>query len=82
MIRRGYKPNLWKISKYFSEEDCEMCESLMNAFGNEARDAIYIRWHDDRYLKQCLCNLQEKADCGAIPADEWKQITDKWPEYE
>ena len=42
---------------------------------------IYKDWHNDRYLRQCLYNLQEKADCGAIPAEEWKQITDRWPEW-
>lgn len=42
---------------------------------------VFPGWHNDRYLKQCLANLQEKADCGAIPAEEWKRITDRWPEY-
>ena len=43
-------------------------------------DDVFCGWHNDRYLKQCLMNLQEKADCGAIPAEEWKKITDRWPE--
>ena len=42
---------------------------------------VFPGWHNDRYLRQCLANLQEKADCGAIPAEEWKRITDRWPEY-
>lgn len=42
---------------------------------------IYNGWHNERYLHQCLANLQEKADCGAIPAEEWERITDRWPEY-
>ena len=41
---------------------------------------VFKDWHNDRYLKQCLHNLQEKADCGAIPEEEWKKITDRWPE--
>lgn len=32
----------------------------------------------DRYLKQCLYNLQEKYDCGGITEAEWKRITDKF----
>lgn len=42
---------------------------------------LFPGWHNNRYLKQCLANLQEKADCGAIPAEEWKRITDRWPEW-
>lgn len=43
---------------------------------------VFPGWHNDRYLAQCLANLQEKADCGAISAEEWKRITDRWPEWE
>ena len=42
---------------------------------------VFKDWHNTRYLMQCLHNLQEKADCGAIPAEEWKKITDRWPEF-
>ena len=42
---------------------------------------LFQDWHNGRYLKQCLINLQEKEDCGAIPAEEWKKITDRWPEF-
>ena len=27
-----------------------------------------------RYLKQCLYNLEEKYDCGGINKEEWKLI--------
>ena len=42
---------------------------------------LFPNWQNDRYLRQCLANLQEKADCGAIPAEEWKRITDVYPEW-
>lgn len=35
---------------------------------------IYKDWHNERYLKQCLYNLQEKYDCGGISENEWKII--------
>lgn len=35
---------------------------------------IFNSWHNDRYLKQCLFNLQEKYDCGGIPEKEWQVI--------
>lgn len=34
--------------------------------------------HNDRYLKQCLYNLQEKADRGIITQEEWQKIEDKF----
>ena len=43
---------------------------------------LFSEWHNDRYLKQCLCNLQEKYDCGGISEEEWQKIVevygDKW----
>ena len=35
---------------------------------------VYPDWHNERYLKQCLYNLQEKYDCGGISEDEWELI--------
>ena len=43
---------------------------------------LFKSWHNGRYLRQCLYNLQEKADCGAIPNHEWELITDRWPWFE
>ena len=37
-------------------------------------DDLFEGWHNERYLKQCLYNLQEKYDCGGISEDEWKII--------
>lgn len=34
--------------------------------------------HNERYLMQCLYNLQEKADRGIITKEEWKKIEDKF----
>lgn len=36
--------------------------------------------HNDRYLKQCLYNLQEKADRGIITKEEWQKIEDEFGE--
>ena len=32
--------------------------------------------HNNRYLKQCYYNLQEKADRGIITKEEWQKIED------
>lgn len=37
--------------------------------------------HNDRYLKQCLYNLEEKYDRGIIAEEEWKIIEDNFKEY-
>lgn len=34
--------------------------------------------HNDRYLKQCYYNLQEKADRGIITPEEWQKIVNKF----
>ena len=34
--------------------------------------------HNDRYLKQCYYNLQEKFDRKIISTEEWQKITDKF----
>ena len=39
---------------------------------------IFNNWHNNRYLRQCLYNLQEKYDCGGISGEEWNIITDKF----
>ena len=36
--------------------------------------------HNDRYLKQCYYNLQEKYDRGIITKDEWVKIEEKYME--
>ena len=45
------------------------------------KETIFEDWHNERYLKQCLFNLQEKYDCGGIPEEEWKLIENHFDEY-
>jgi len=40
-------------------------------------DLLFDGWHNDRYLKQCYYNLQEKRDCGGISANEWELLESK-----
>lgn len=42
-------------------------------------DGIWVtpyKEHNNRYLKQCLYNLQEKYDRGIITEEEWQKIED------
>ena len=44
---------------------------------------LFNGWHyrNDRYLVQCLYNLQEKYDCGGVTFDEWDNIYHKFYKY-
>ena len=37
--------------------------------------------HNDRYLKECLYNLEEKAIRGIITKDEWMKIYDEFKDF-
>lgn len=37
--------------------------------------------HNDRYLKQCYYNLEEKADRGIISEEEWQPIQNFWNKF-
>ena len=38
------------------------------------KNSIFKFWHTNRYLFQCIFNLQEKYDCGGISEQDWKRI--------
>ena len=40
------------------------------------KDWYNYKEHNDRYLKQCYYNLQEKFDRGIITKEEWEKIED------
>ena len=44
------------------------------------RYSIMYNEHNDRYLKQCYYNLQEKYDRGIITKEEWQKIEDLFEE--
>ena len=35
---------------------------------------IFNKWHNDRYLLQCILNLEEKYDCGSVSQKDWNKI--------
>lgn len=80
MKKRGYK-----ISK---KADDNFVSNLERVYGGVPFitkvypvNKLYQMWHNDRYLKQCLYNLQEKYDCGGIPEREWKVIEDVFKDW-
>ena len=63
MRSRGYKVNTDKFWKHFP---------LVKTYTIE-KD-MYQNWHNERYLRQCLYNLEEKYDCGGISESEWNLL--------
>lgn len=74
--RRNYK---------VSEKSMKICFdnilSCNNFETNSTHFEIFPEWHNKRYLKQCLFNLQEKYDCGGIPEEDWKWIQETFERY-
>lgn len=64
---RKYECNFTKIMKYFS--------SLYYTFAQQISfEEVFKNWHNERYLKQCMYNLEEKHDCQGITDDEWNVL--------
>ena len=66
MTFRGYKVNGDAFDKYGLNPSPKSDGLLYTE--------LFKDWHNDRYLKQCYYNLQEKYDCGGILDNEWQQI--------
>lgn len=58
-------------NKYY-EEIYDFCKNDFDEYG-DYKELPYPE-HNDRYLKQCYYNLQEKADRGIITNEEWQKI--------
>lgn len=66
MKKRGYKVNYACFDKWTLQ--------LPIISENINHKILFANWHNDRYLKQCYYNLQEKYDCGGITPEEWHLI--------
>ena len=58
----------------------DLVREMIEFAGDDPGYENYLE-HNERYLKQCLYNLQEKADRGIITKEEWQKIEDKFGEY-
>lgn len=69
MVKYGYSPSQsaeFAISDYINKSIIQHVPT----------DILFDGWHNDRYLMQCVSNLEEKYDCGGIPEEEWELIED------
>ena len=71
LVNRGFKADLGKFVPYLEDTSCDFGVIV-------PYESIFDGWHNDRYLRQCLYNLEEKAMAGGIPADEWQHIVKEW----
>lgn len=65
MVRRGYKVDFERFEQWIDKPYALIVPEEKDLFNN---------WHNDRYLRQCYYNLEEKFDCGGISAEEWLPI--------
>lgn len=72
MGKRGYKHNGQNIHLYFGD---------INKIDPVVHEDLFKEKMNDRYLKQCLFNLEEKHDCGGINNDEWNIIKEHFKDY-
>ena len=70
MQKRNYKCDTSRFTKWLEWDFFTILES-----------EIFEDWHNERYLKQCLFNLEEKFMCGGITKEEWDVIVNKFKEY-
>ena len=64
MAHRGYKCDISNFIKW-TNDNLNFCLIYNN-------DDLFKDWHNDRYMHQCLLNLQEKYDCGGISEEEYR----------
>ena len=69
MKNKGYKCDVSRFTKWLNWKK-------FNIYPSD----IFEDWHNERYLRQCLFNLEEKAICGGIPLNEWNVIYSKFGE--
>lgn len=67
--KRGY---------YVSEKTIEKlnayCKTDIEKLQIAEDEKIFAGFHNERYLRQCYYNLQEKYDDGIIPEEEWNRL--------
>ena len=78
IVKDEMKNRKYTIRKDAWERFANHCSNLDNKdTRNEwavSYGELFEHWHTDRYLKQCLYNLQEKYDCGGISQEDWDKI--------
>ena len=67
---RGYKYKVESYNNFIGN----MNHVASNYFEYVSFEELFSNWHNARYLKQCMYNLEEKHDCQGITDDEWYRL--------
>ena len=79
LMEELYKRHI-KIKQIYINELFDFCAN-MYINDNEINYSKYYPEHNDRYLKQCLYNLEEKAMRDIISEEEWQEIYNKFKDF-
>lgn len=77
MYERGFNISDTAINKIMeiTDQDIRMGIEFITT------EELFSGWHNERYLKQCLYNLQEKYDCKGISESDWNTIKKVYNNY-
>lgn len=66
------------MSSYNKYEDYifKIMERTNDKLDDVPYESLFLNWHNDKYFWQCLYNLQEKYDCGAIKDEDMDKINE------
>ena len=80
---RGYNIKKDAYDKFYTNIQIGQCYFRDNHYKTNQviNREVFPYWHTDRYLKQCLLNLQEKFDCYGINPTEWHKICENFEVY-
>ena len=82
MIIKEFANRGYKISKKALKNFRSNIEKGKYRFNNQRICSIFIDWHNQIYLRQCLYNLEEKYICNGISDQEWKCIYERFGNFE
>lgn len=77
MIIDEVRARKYNVSKSTIEKLNSYCKQNIEMIATTNVDKAenpFPGFHNDRYLRQCFYNLEEKYDDGIISDDEWKEV--------
>lgn len=82
MWRRGYSVSKEAYTNFINnfqkmQEEGKLEKGFLELYFKLNDSDIFYNWHNERYLKQCFYNLQEKFDCNGITLAEYQLILSK-----
>jgi len=81
MVIKEFGNRKFQISSKSLNKFRDNIEKCKYRFNNNRICTMFIDWHNDIYLRECLYNLEEKFRAGGIPADEWQVIYDRFKDF-